>query len=352
MIAKLSEGASSPPPDCLLACTLEEIELVYALHLQAISSSDNPLGRAEELERLTANLMGMEGRDAKELKVDNIIKGEKEKEKEKNAGSSVATHWAVGGDGGINLNSTVKLWGLTGNGASLNGSLGVVQKLGAERLTIKIDIGGEGGRIVRVKIDNLILVDAQDGEEEFESEKELPPNKGVFSSSSLSSSSPQPIKKKLIWQCTTCSTSCLPPNSESRCLCGHRQKNHSAPGDGVRSACLDSKCPCRDFFYIPADGSWTLRCECKRKAVEHDPKPGKHLSTKLPLGGFVCKGFSSPWVCNCGHDFKSHKQTLVDLISSGSEVVDGVVGIAATLDHGLGRKGGEMGRGDDCRFNK
>ena len=179
MIAELSKGASSPPPDCLLDCTQEEIELVYALHHQAISSSDNSLGRAEELERISSNLMGMEGRDVKELKVDNIIKKKEEKENPyPRALADVSSHWAVGGDDGINLNSTVKLWGLTGNGASLNGSLGTVQKLGAERLTIKVD--GSEGRIARVKIDNLILVDDDSGQVELgpapveEKEKEGP----------------------------------------------------------------------------------------------------------------------------------------------------------------------------------
>ena len=128
-----------------------------------------------------------------------------------------------------------------------------------------------------------------------------------------------------MWECDECATSCFPTNSESRCLCGHRLRDHPpvppAPRPGARPpaagkftpwACTSGKCACRAFYYIPAEGQWMLRCVCKRKAVEHDPRP-PHKSTKPPLNGVVCNGFSSPWVCNCGHPWSRHTQRFVEV---------------------------------------
>jgi hypothetical protein len=180
MIAILSKGANTPVPQHLLDCDYDEIALVYHLHNHAMSASNTPLGRAEELDRVTKNLMSMEGKNGN-LDYDNIVgkatkkkaeedgvlgEGtEEEEENSKDAGSSSPSqHWAVGGKDGINVSSVVKLFGLTGNGSTLNNSLGIVQQIGAERLTIKLKTVEEG-RVVRVKVDNLILID-EDGEEE------------------------------------------------------------------------------------------------------------------------------------------------------------------------------------------
>lgn len=44
----------------------------------------------------------------------------------------------------------------------------------------------------------------------------------------------------LTWVCSACDKACIPVRSESRCLCGHRLKEHDKPsGAGVyRSALL------------------------------------------------------------------------------------------------------------------
>ena len=117
-------------------------------------------------------------------------------------------------------------------------------------------------------------------------------------------------KYKCKWECQNCKTPCFPTTAESRCICGHRLRNHN--GNGIKHSCSEKNCGCKGFFYIPSEGSWMLRCRCKRKATEHDYKK-PYKSTKPPLAGVVCNGFDSPWICNCGCGWQDHKQRFEEV---------------------------------------
>ena len=71
-------------------------------------------------------------------------------------------------------------------------------------------------------------------------------------------------KKQLAWVCSICDKECIPIRSESRCLCGHRLKDHDEMqtdkknGKGI-IPCKHPKCKCKAFYFIVADGAWILR---------------------------------------------------------------------------------------------
>mmetsp|Transcript_15178 Transcript_15178/g.52740 ORF Transcript_15178/g.52740 Transcript_15178/m.52740 type:complete len:284 (-) Transcript_15178:94-945(-) len=122
------------------------------------------------------------------------------------------------------------------------------------------------------------------------------------------------IEKRVVeWRCGTCDRTCIPVREESRCLCGHRLKEHpSEPpsgGGGKPFACRNGRCACRRFFFVVAEGAWVLRCRCKHKGIEHDAGKAPHLCKKPKCTG--CTGFDSPWVCNCAHPWADHKQSFV-----------------------------------------
>ncbi|KAG9401130.1 hypothetical protein AC1031_009885 [Aphanomyces cochlioides] len=112
------------------------------------------------------------------------------------------------------------------------------------------------------------------------------------------------------WSCTTCNRECIPVREESRCLCGHRLKQHPATSSesdkkrGKPFACTALKCPCQAFYYIVAEGAWILRCRCKHKHIDHDPTSYQCTKPKC-----LCDAFDSPWVCNCAHPWSDHVQT-------------------------------------------
>ncbi|KDO33831.1 hypothetical protein SPRG_01710 [Saprolegnia parasitica CBS 223.65] len=117
------------------------------------------------------------------------------------------------------------------------------------------------------------------------------------------------------WSCTTCNRECIPVREESRCLCDHRLKEHPSSVDDPRVkdpakfkafACTTSRCVCKAFFYIVAEGAWILRCRCKHKHVEHDAGRPPFVCKKPKC---ACTGFDSPWVCNCAHPWSDHVQT-------------------------------------------
>ncbi|GLC38988.1 hypothetical protein PLESTB_001781000 [Pleodorina starrii] len=108
------------------------------------------------------------------------------------------------------------------------------------------------------------------------------------------------------WVCGTCQRECVPIRSESRCLCGHRLREHDPASSKAASRCKASKCSCRGFFFIVAEGAWVLRCRCKHKHVEHDP-----ATRSCAKSGCSCRSFDSPWVCNCDHPWSDHKQLVV-----------------------------------------
>ncbi|KAI8466969.1 MAG: hypothetical protein J3K34DRAFT_432046 [Monoraphidium minutum] len=115
---------------------------------------------------------------------------------------------------------------------------------------------------------------------------------------------PVAVRRELAWVCTECERTCWPIRAESRCLCGHRLKEHTAG----RRACGNARCSCDAFYFIVAEGAWSLRCRCKHKAVEHDAR--SRACAKCKGGG--CAGFDSPWVCNCDHAWAAHRQVEVE----------------------------------------
>lgn len=154
---------------------------------------------------------------------------------------------------------------------------------------------------------------------------------------------------RISWTCTQCQRSCLPVRSESRCLCGHRLKEHDTPDAAAgrfatpdhgedqpastvagsrtmkadSSACLlplqfttyraycglrrcrSARCACKRFTYIVAEGAWILRCSCKHKHTDHDPNTWACCKSSCR-----CTCFHSPWTCNCNHSWSEHQQVL------------------------------------------
>ncbi|CAG9464274.1 unnamed protein product [Pedinophyceae sp. YPF-701] len=116
-------------------------------------------------------------------------------------------------------------------------------------------------------------------------------------------------KEFLAWMCRGCKKECIPIRTESRCLCGHRMKEHAPLGSSGALSCKNTRCKCKKFFYIVAEGSWVLRCRCKHKHIEHDPVTRK--CTKAGCKTCPEGGFDSPWVCNCNHPWAEHDQVVV-----------------------------------------
>ncbi|KAF6251107.1 hypothetical protein COO60DRAFT_1275316 [Scenedesmus sp. NREL 46B-D3] len=119
--------------------------------------------------------------------------------------------------------------------------------------------------------------------------------------------------KAWAWICQECQRECVPIRAESRCMCGHRLKQHTQGQSAVFTVliwpgrCSVPSCSCPKFSFIVAEGSWILRCRCKHKHTEHDP--ASHACSKAACS---CSGFSSPWVCNCNHPWSQHQQVLVE----------------------------------------
>eukprot|EP01112_Ceratiomyxa_fruticulosa_P017328 TRINITY_DN537_c0_g1_i6.p1 TRINITY_DN537_c0_g1~~TRINITY_DN537_c0_g1_i6.p1 ORF type:complete len:281 (+),score=48.10 TRINITY_DN537_c0_g1_i6:118-960(+) len=137
------------------------------------------------------------------------------------------------------------------------------------------------------------------------------------SPSSSSGSSKKPVgrvKTYINWKCNLCEGIsggyCVPVREESRCLCGHRNREHNQGKGSTGWECKASKCTCKSFFYIMAEGSWILRCRCKHKHTEHDPKtPGAYKCVKPSC---KCENFISSFVCNCNHPWKDHSMSYTE----------------------------------------
>jgi hypothetical protein len=151
------------------------------------------------------------------------------------------------------------------------------------------------------------------------------------------------------WTCGDCGNTCIPVRSESRCLCGHRYKEHKASvgdsADRIRFSCASKNCACKHFFFVVAEGAWILRCRCKHKHIEHEcgTKPFLCKKNKCPCVGFdryaamrdnsdgltFLAGWCmcSPWVCNCGHPWASHNQSVEQVVASSvfSRMMGGMV---------------------------
>ena len=77
--------------------------------------------------------------------------------------------------------------------------------------------------------------------------------------------------------------------------------------------CCSSGCSCPGFFYIFAEGAYILKCRCKHKHTDHDPK--SHKCCRPNCG---CIGFYSPFVCNCDHGWASHRQQAAKHVSTSN----------------------------------
>ena len=125
-------------------------------------------------------------------------------------------------------------------------------------------------------------------------------------------------RRVISWTCASCKQECIPVRRESRCLCGHRLKEHNN-----ESFQCDSKgCKCVHFLFIVAEGAWILRCRCKHKHIDHDCTNKWHPCNKCTKE--KCKKFDSPWVCNCGHPWSVHVQSTVErnLFEIGPQLQD------------------------------
>ena len=123
-------------------------------------------------------------------------------------------------------------------------------------------------------------------------------------------------KDMLIWKCNDCNHECIPIRRESRCLCGHRMKEHKAIGDNPYK-CSARGCACSQFFFVVAEGAWVLKCRCKHKHVDHHPNES-YTCRKCAS----CTGFDSPWVCNCGHAWSQHSQIVVTRGAGDAQLQD------------------------------
>lgn len=93
-------------------------------------------------------------------------------------------------------------------------------------------------------------------------------------------------------RCRHCDQTCVTCTRESRCLCGHRLKQHGRVRGPAPPTCGERGCRCEGFFFIYGQGSMLLRCRCKHKANEHDAASGRHPCAR---GSCSCAGFDSPW---------------------------------------------------------
>ncbi|KXZ44633.1 hypothetical protein GPECTOR_64g127 [Gonium pectorale] len=120
---------------------------------------------------------------------------------------------------------------------------------------------------------------------------------------------PEPLPTKTVeafaWTCNTCARECVPVRSESRCLCGHRLREHEPASTSAASRCKAARCACKGFFFVVAEGAWVLRCRCKHKHTEHNP-----ATRACAKAGCSCGAFDSPWVCNCDHPWADHTQAV------------------------------------------
>eukprot|EP00803_Ostreobium_quekettii_P010642 evm.model.scf_78.11 EVM.evm.TU.scf_78.11 scf_78:143346-144613(-) len=109
-------------------------------------------------------------------------------------------------------------------------------------------------------------------------------------------------------------------------------------GSIVMPRCKRPSCPCPHFFYIVAQGSWVLRCRCKHRHTEHDP--ATHACKKAQC---ECRGFDSPWVCNCDHSWADHHQEIVNkkVLTVASKMSESV---AVEVDDGCLQVSSEVNR--------
>ena len=71
-----------------------------------------------------------------------------------------------------------------------------------------------------------------------------------------------------------------------------------------------------------------LRCQCKHKHTEHDP-----VSKACTKAACHCKGFHSPWHCNCNHPWAEHTQVGQQHLHSVSKALSAIRALCWTVTH-------------------
>ena len=114
----------------------------------------------------------------------------------------------------------------------------------------------------------------------------------------------------VVWHCRSCGLVCCRVRKEKySCLCGHRLSGHDA-GRGFR--CASAGCACRRFEWAVQVGYETLKCRCKHVAALHTPPAQAGGAWRCTKPGCGCAAFSSPYKCNCGHDWAEHSCKFVE----------------------------------------
>lgn len=97
---------------------------------------------------------------------------------------------------------------------------------------------------------------------------------------------------------------CKAIGPQSLCVCNHRFREHSTDNmRGDQAHCKDvhcRKCACAIFTYIPSQGSWSVKCNCKHDADAHSRRNGR--CTKCNH----CTGFHTSYRCSCGSPLNEH----------------------------------------------
>lgn len=147
------------------------------------------------------------------------------------------------------------------------------------------------------------------------------------------------------WKCRECNQNCVNCISESRCLCGHRLRQHNAGAAGGKGwHCDERGCKCGQFNYIFGQGALLLRCRCKHKAIEHEAGPGEHPCKNARCD---CTKYDSPFICNCDHPYSSHFLEFTERRIPRAPGVAGAVAemLSAASMGPLGRSGPDAMRG-------
>ncbi|KAG9392113.1 hypothetical protein J8273_5092 [Carpediemonas membranifera] len=108
------------------------------------------------------------------------------------------------------------------------------------------------------------------------------------------------------WRNMNTGIDCKLIGSESKCMCGHKWKEHLAPyKPGAKFKCRVPGCKCCNYDYLPSTGTWVVRCLCKHTATDHDPRT--KACTKRGCG---CEAFYSRFTCSCGEYWEAHKTVI------------------------------------------
>ncbi|KAA6393532.1 MAG: hypothetical protein EZS28_010937 [Streblomastix strix] len=72
--------------------------------------------------------------------------------------------------------------------------------------------------------------------------------------------------------------------------------------------CKKIGCKCKKYFHHVTSGSWSVRCRCKHKNIDHNCSNPPYTCQKPKC---TCQAFVSPFVCNCGHNWADHETKTI-----------------------------------------